>query len=333
MIFSSYFFTAASVSKTGQDSNGQPFSTPTIQEIKRFYKDHSDLISSITNLTLNTLLLISKLTDHIPSIVPRMASTSLGFSGIICLNVMVRDWAKHFRDCRFAWRFANYGSLVLAAARVHVKATNILLLLSGSLNTLVALAGFTSLQQSVIRTTTPIALLALVGTISGEFIDYACKSTLLGRLDELSTNEGSKKKFEIAKHFLALASHPPFSKMDTRIAIDRLCQKEQQLAIEIVMQMEEWSLETLKQELSEEGLSQSDAGNCGAIFNKVRKALEECQKETREKISLITLGYISMALCKAYPYTLLQYSLNWGMSLLYTCQLASRKLNEGSRSS
>ncbi len=294
------------------------------ERLNLFEAGNSDLLRSVTNLALNTLLIYSKIDPQTPSIIPRVVHACFGFSGLISMNRQIADWVKHFRDCRLALKCENWESFALTAARVVVKAMNVFLTFSASVTTLIALAGYGGFHLRAIHMISKIALLALVGTVSGDFIDYAGNDLLLRRLKHIQSNE-SEKIGKISERFLILMDQKPFEKLDARIAAGRVVCVEEALAVDALKQIDEWRLGLLQESLKKVQSQECADGSGQEIFNKIVRTLEEAQRDTYENISLSAVGYVCLALCRAFPYTLLQYSLNWGTCFLYTYQMAMRK--------
>lgn len=295
----------------------------------KLYNKNSNLISSFTNLALNTILLASCLIKRIPPIVPRVSFTLLSFTGMISINMQGRDWSKHMLDCRLALRFRTYPTLLLTAARVCVKGTNILLTCGLFAGAVIALAGYPQVSLTMFQVMRPIAMAALAGTISGEFIDYGSNKRLLGRLGAVHTQSDADAKIQaVAQNFIFMAYQPPYRKMDPRIRLEAGKQAEQMLALDAVRQMEEWALDSFKQGLAAQAIGRhSILTNAQSlhVYTGIEKALAQTQTMTKANIGLTTLGYISLGLCRLFPQTAIQYSLTLAMSLLYTGKMVYEK--------
>jgi hypothetical protein len=292
---------------------------------QRTYHDHSLLISSVTNVALNTILFVSKIIKKTPAIIPRLAFTCLSFSGMISLNMQIRDWAKHVRDVRFALRFRSYSALLLTAARVCIKGTNILQTCSVFAGALIALAGMPHITFILFQVLRPISLCTLAGAIAGEFIDYALKKRLLKKMHKIHQLKEADEKIQlIAQKFIHLAYQSPYRKMDSRIRRDPLHKQEQHMAVDIIRQMEEWSLESFKKGLAAQSIGKNSiltAAQALHVYKGIEMAIKQNQTMTKANIGLRALGYVSLGICRAFPQTLVQYGLTLTMSLFYTSKL------------
>lgn len=293
------------------------------------YRKHSDLVASVTNVALNAIMFLSTVVRQIPSIFPRIAFTCLSFTGMISMNMQGSDWIKHVRDCRFAIHLRFFVPVMLTAARVCVKACNIFLTFSTFGAAVIALCGFPHISITIFVVLQPLALLALIGTIFGELIDYYSNTRLLNRLHAVKKEDPEGLVAQrVAQCFVNFAFQPLFQKMDSRIDRNVVWKNPQRLAFDVLAQMEEWDLNNLKEKLAAAGigrysvLSQSEGL---WVFKKVGKSLQHHQTMTKANIGLIVLGYVSMGLCRLFPQTIIQYGVTLGMSLLYTAKLAYRK--------
>lgn len=250
---------------------------------------------------------------------------------MISINMQGRDWSKNVRDCRLAWTFNRYKIFALTAARVCIKGINILLTCTVMAGAVIGLLGFPYATFILFQVLRPISLVGLIGSISGEFIDYYANKRLLRRL-EIVKNHPDKEKLiqSVVKNFLVYSFQPTFGKLDPEI-VDKKEGEEylyQKLALDMVRQLDDWPLDTLKQGLTAQSIGQHSVLNQDKsleVFLDIELKLKQSKTFTKANICLIALGYVSMGICKLFPMTLVQYSVTLGMSILYTCRLIYMK--------
>lgn len=297
--------------------------------LQKLYRNNSDLISSLNNVFLNTVLLTSKLIKATPPIIPRVAFTLLSFSGMISINMQARNWSKHMLDWRFALRFRNYPAMAITAVKVCIKGSNILLTSALFAGSIISLVGFPQITLVMFKALQPIALVSLIGSVSGEVVDFITSKRLLSRLHKLPSQTGADVKIQqVAQNFLFFAYQSPYRKMDARIQINEKWKSEQRLALDIVRQMEGFTLERFK-----DGLAVKSIGRYSTltpaeslhVFQSIEKALRQSHTFKKANIGLTALGYVSMGICRLFPQSIVQYGLTLTMSLFYTGKMICEK--------
>lgn len=293
------------------------------------YRNNSDLISSVTNLALNSILLVSKIFISIPVIIPRIAFTLLSFSGIISINMQARNVLKDSVDLRLAIQVRSLSGVLLTAARVFVKSTNILLTCTLFGGSIVALAGFPLASLLMFSLLSRLSTITLIAAISGEFIDYFSKKKLLGRLHVINELEDRDARVQtIAQNFISMAYQSSYQKLNIRLENDEAIRKDQQLAANIVRNIDNWALEAFKHGLAAKMIGKNTVltpNEAIDVYNGLIEAIEKSQTIAKANIGLRALGYISLGICKLYPQTILQYGITLAMSLFYTSKMVMEK--------
>src|SRR5690606_33909951 len=113
------------------------------------YRNHSDLVSSVSIFTMNTAILAAKLFRQIPKEVGHTAFFALNFTGLIWLNMQIRDLKKTGDDLHASVREDDFEGMVFTAAKVSAKALNILLTCSMQAAAFVTLCGLPHIALSM----------------------------------------------------------------------------------------------------------------------------------------------------------------------------------------
>lgn len=285
------------------------------------YEENSYLLASIGQVALNAILLLGALVKRIPASVSTFCFTLLSFTGLLTIPMQAKDAVKNTTDFRLAWHFHSYGRMALAAIRVCIKTANIFLTFATMAGAFVALAGFPSQALAVFSALRPISLAALVGTIADDIGSYFWNHHLVDKMEHIKTSKDTDKKIQaVAQNFLYFASQSPYGRLDEHIQVSSESLKEQKLALDLITQIDIWTLDFIK-----EGLAAKQIGThrpltnkeAHQIFDTIEKAFK--QKITLTKVDLVlrTLGYISIGLSRLFPMTAIQYGLTLAMSLLY----------------
>lgn len=284
---------------------------------RTIYQRHSDLLSQLTTLALNTVILASKIIQKIPSIIPRFANTALSFTGLLYLNLQVRDLLKVGGDLVDSIKTKDLEGIVFVSARVTVKALNILLGIGMMGATLVALCGFPAVALAMYGIMRPFALFSLFIGIGLEVYDYKKNGALLKKFQKL---EHCPEK--ISKVVMALREQ--IQKKTNK----SVCSKEEQrLVLHTFRQLEHFRVDALRKEFFEEKLF-GEGGGEEKLFEKIKTAFEQKRVYIQANLGLISLGYLCMGICKMWPDTLVQSATVWGISLLYTTKLIYQKITQ-----
>ena len=287
----------------------------------KVHRHHSDLISSLSNLTLNTIILAAKIFHQIPEVFSRSAYVMLNFTGICWLNMQFRDFVKSGKDFYAAHRTKDFEGMACTAAKVMVKGLNILLtcgMFAASIFSLCVFPEITLMMYAIMR---PFSLFSLVVGIGAEVYDYKKNSDLIRKITVIEkANDREQRTQNIMRHFLnRLLSSKKNKEPDD---------PDKRLAQHLFRQLEHFTLETFRGEIQKKYpniLDKLGPDDIKKLFSALTKALQDKQTYTKTNLWLIGLGYMSMAIYRLWPETLIQSSTTWGMSLLYTSKLLYQK--------
>ena len=273
------------------------------------YYQHSDLLFNLSTLTLNTAVLASKIFQSIPRIVERSANTLLSFTGVIWLNIQIRDLIKKGEDCLYAAQAKDWKGLAFSAAKVTVASLNILLTCGTFGASLVALSGLPTLALSMYLLMRPYALFSLVLEIATKVADHEIDGLLSHKMSiVLNLSNCDDKIQKIMVDFFSLLQKEKKKRIDP-------------LALHIFRQQEHSSLEQIRTQFGPKP-SQEQLKN---LFLSLKKNLENNQFFTKVNFGLIAYGYVCIGICRLYPQTLIQSLSVWSVSILYTGKLLYKK--------
>ena len=122
---------------------------------------HSDLVSSTGILAVTTCLLAAKIFPRIPAILPRLSLVILNFTGVIWLNIQVREIKKSAADLQLALKIKDLSGATLTAAKVMVKGINALLTCGLFAASVVAFCGFPQTTAIMYLGMRPFAIFSL----------------------------------------------------------------------------------------------------------------------------------------------------------------------------
>lgn len=287
----------------------------------RVLNKHTDLISSGGILIITTCLLAAKIFKNIPPLLPRIALAVYNFGGIIWVNVQVRDFLKSLEDLSRNIRCYDWKPCIEVAAQVFLKATNILLTCSLFCASVAAAAGFPWVLSMFYLTTRPLGLTSLAMSIATDLYDYFANKQLLNQMTTLENEPAAGQRIiKIMDGFLSNIFPQ---------AVAFQCNnnnKEKYFANRLVQQLDMFTLETLKESLPQQQNTSDTLLKKFELFFKIKECMINKQAMTKSNLSLISLGYVSMGICKLYPDTLIEMATRWMMSVLYTDDLISQKL-------
>lgn len=279
---------------------------------------HTDLVSSLQILAITTCLLASKLFEGVPVILTRVSLVALNYTGIVSLNVQVKDLLKSCEDCVFGIKHRQWTQVVETAAKVLCKGVNVLLTAVFFGTSLLALAGYPGAVLTAALALRPLSLLVLGVKIISDLRDYIVNETVLKKIVKIEGGEDFRGRIEkVMLRFLARIKGTDSAEESA---------KESFLADKMVYQLDWLTLETFKERLI--GLKESENRHAETlkVFYAVRDSVQSGQTATRSNISLTTLGYLAMGLCKMFPDSLTEMASRWSMSVLYTEELIRQKL-------
>lgn len=260
----------------------------------RVLNKHTDLVSSVGILAMTTCLFASKIFSQIPLFIPRLSLVVLNFGGIIWLNVQAKDFIKSVRDLSLAFWIQDYPGMLLTALKVMTKGINILLTCGMFAAATVAFCGFPHITAMMYLTMRPFAIFSLATGIASDIIDYFANKCFLKKIEENRDMHS----------FLELIAGK---------------KRETKFAVQIVRQIDTQVLETFQETLEKDPSPEK-------VFQAVKDSVQNKQTAVESNLFLITLGYISMGICRIFPDTLIETGTRWGMSLLYTDELIRQKL-------
>lgn len=287
---------------------------------------HTDVISSVGILAITTCLLAAKLFKGIPEVVPRLARLMYNFGGVIWLNIQVKEFLKSGSDLMRSLRDRECRAVLETSAKVFVEATNIFLTCAFFSAAAVALCGFPHISTSIYASLRSVSLVALAITvvndvdIANTVKDYFENRAVLSEMKKMSANRasGNVQVEKLTKCFLEIIASPDKNGMD-----EVMHRQEWRMASRIVRQLDMQTIEAFKDRLTDQ---KGIKFNSIQFFDELQKGMMNSQTKTMNKLGLRTLGYLAMAICKAYPDTLIEVSLRWGMSVLYTAELLRDKM-------
>jgi hypothetical protein len=153
----------------------------------KIYQKHSDLIGSLTTLTLNGVIFVSKITKKIPPLFPRVSQVFLCYVGLFSLNIQWRDLCKSAKDFKEACKEKECVAILQTAAKTYVKGCDILLQVSFSLAAVSALFGNTPFALALFAIGRPFAITSFVLAVIGDVYDWV----EIRRLEKMAPQEMS----------------------------------------------------------------------------------------------------------------------------------------------
>lgn len=273
----------------------------------RVLNKHTDLISSLGIFTLTTCLLVSKIFNNIPTILPRISLVVLNVGSIIWVNVQIRDFLKSCRDLKIGLTVADIEGVIITAAKCFVKGCDILLSCHLFSAAVIALAGFPHISATMYATMSPIAVASLLMKIGEDVYDYFTNESVLKKMETLSVKEAA-----ITICFVKMMTDSSFRPK----AID----DESRFTAKVIRQLDTPALEIFQETFEEKVLEEKK------IFLALKDSLQSKQTGTKNSLGLISLGYVSMGICRMYPDSIIEYGVRWIMSLLYTSELIRQKI-------
>lgn len=259
---------------------------------------HSDLITSIAILALNSAKLATYLVPALPRTLGRSSQVTLSTIGVLSINVQARTFKKTLADGYVAVRLRDPLPMLLMAAKVANEASNIGLTALGFLaatSALVCCPWGAALLYGIM------APWGVVATFIAAGLD-GCNAHFSRRLvRDLSRMEGDDDKIKVFFEKSAVPSR---------------------LFATVVRGLDPDTWEILKTELpkAESPLERR------RLFKVVLAYSVKQQEVATADIGLRTLGYLSMAICRAFPDTVIQSSIYTTMSLIHTSKLLFEKL-------
>ena len=290
-------------------------------DIKRILDKHTDVISNLGILVTSTCLLAAKIFEQTPKFLPRIANFVYNYGVIIWLNVQVRDFMKSLSDFSRAIQIPSLEGMIDTAAKIFVKGTNIILTCAMFTGAVISAIAIPEAYLTVALAIRSFSLTCLVINILCDVRDYFANETLLKRLDIMEADpNGSVMVGKVMCCFLEIVKNVETpSKMSSR------WNEEWRLADRLVRQLDNYTFETFKESLEVDRKEKNSLVDALKLFYGVIDGMKANQAYTKANLTLTALGYVSMAICKAFPDSLIETSTRWGMSVLYTDEFIQRK--------
>ncbi len=275
------------------------------------YHEHSDLISNLGLFALNTTILASKIFKQIPKIIGRGCYVALNFTGVIWLNIQLRDLIKNGKDLYQSILDRDMEGFVFTASKVAVKSLNILLTGSMLAAAVITLVGFPQIALTMYSVMQPFAIFSMLVGLGTDVYDHKKNSALERQFTQMEAQD--KKVKGVMNCFLKQLFNVETSDKSTLAKLTF-----RQLDHYAIGQMKK-ALRKAHPTLSNEELIQAiPKEKIKSLFDSIKDALLQKQKFMEANLGLMILGYVSMGICRIWPDTAIQSSVTWGMSLLYT---------------
>lgn len=292
-----------------------------INVAKRILDKHTDVISSMGILAITTCLLASKIFDQTPKFLPRMAMLVYHYAGIIWLNVQVRDLVKSVKDASRAVQFFDVPAMVETAAKVFVKGSNIILTCVIFAGSVVSAFVFPQASLAIALSIRSFSLSCLCINVASDIRDYFANEALLKRLEKIEASaDGTLLIGKVMVCFLEIVKD-----IRSPSKVSGEWKEEWALADRLVRQLDSYTVETFRESLQKDRKEKNPLVDVLKLFYGVKDGLLSTQAYTKANLSLTTLGYISMGICRAFPESLVEMLARWSMSVLYTDEFIQRK--------
>lgn len=294
------------------------------------FNHHTDLISNLGVLAATTMFLASKVFPNAPAFLPQIAIIILNRGVIIWVNEQVRDLYKSCRDFRLVTS-GQWEALSTTAVKVSVKAVDLFLTCAMFAASCAIFFGLTGISTYIYTTMRPLALGSLVCGLSTKCYDYYVDKSVLKYLDQIDasqdTQQASQKIAKLMKCVLEVLVLP----LEEQQALDtaqeeRSFVEERSLARKIVRQFDLWTVQTFQDSLKEKKTLNNARMEAIKLFYSVKDSIVNRQAAIEANLSLMGLGYVAMAVSRAWPDTVADMSARWVMSVLYTDELVRQKL-------
>ncbi len=310
-----------------------PTQNPNVKKescLSRIYRNHSDLISSIGNDILNTIILVSRVVKQIPHAVNRSAYFAYNLTGMFWINVQIQDLQKKAKDTQVNFSAYDFEGVITSAAKTAVAALNILLSASLLTAALISLAGMPQIALTIYSAMLPFSLFSFFTNIGCELYDYIKNKMLAKKFRNIKFAKEFTANSEKAKKVAEFFVRRLYNLQQTKCGFS-----EKKLARHTFKQLSYFQISAMLQKFQNKYRADSaqtlltvlrrDQSKIGKLLQDLKKGLEDKNTYTKNNLGLITLGYVCMGICKAYPDTLIQSFVTWGISLLYTLKMIYEK--------
>lgn len=288
---------------------------------KRILDKHTDVISSMGILAITTCLLASKIFEKTPKFLPCMVRLVYNYAAIIWLNVQVRDLVKSIKDASRAVQAIDVPAIVETAAKVFVKGSNIILTCVLFGGAVVSAFIYPHASLVIALSIRSFSLSCLCVNVLSDIRDYFANEDLLKRLEKIEASpDGSALIGKVMVCFLEIVKD-----LKTPSEVSSEWKDEWILADRLVRQLDSYTVETFRESLQRDRKEKNPLVDALKLFYGVKDGLLSTQAYTKANLSLTTLGYISMGICRAFPESLIEMVARWSMSVLYTDEFIQRK--------
>lgn len=282
--------------------------------VKHILDQHTDTISSIGILAVTTGMLAAKIFQGIPAIIGRSGRVFLEFSGVIWLNVQIKEFLKVQRDFIRSLGSGEMESIARTALKVTIAAMNIFFTCAYFAASLVTFAGFSHISMSIYLALRPFSLGVLSAELVKEVWDYSTNLKILNLFSEIESQRNAGQQLaKIMRSYLKIISEDTIS----RAGISEVNSFEGRLASNMVSQLDSFSIKLFSSNLGE-GNPRIKALR---LYYDIKYGIGNIQDRVKSNLSLSGLGYVSRCVCKMYPDSLIEMMTRWTMSVLFTDEL------------
>lgn len=291
-----------------------------LKKCRQFYTKFSDVIASGYTASLNGVVLASRLIRYVPSFIPYLAQTALGYSGALWLTSMVKDLLKSCRDLVNAVKTKDLLGFLWVLFKIQFQVIDILCIPGGIAASIFGLCGRPGITMALYRIMRPFALYSIALSCLGQFVDYFANRRLIRLVvkEVLAGNDLEKRKVKADRFISAVkAACGQKGKISSSHKIDKL-------AVKVVRQLNTFSLKAFLK--APEILQLDKINSQRELVRSLYTNLECSQFFTVRRLRLIVFDYALLSICKMYPQTILQASLIFGRSLIAFKMTLSEKL-------
>lgn len=144
-----------------------------------FYHLHSDILSACGRLTLYTNLVAQKVFEKFPARVANFSRVGLSYTGVIYLNLSLREFGKGCGDLFMFLRYRNALGVALTAAKVAYQGIDIVMVAGGFVVSIAAVAGYAHWITAFYLFMRPYTVTSLALSAISQAADYAVNTKLI----------------------------------------------------------------------------------------------------------------------------------------------------------
>lgn len=288
------------------------------RKIRRILDYHTDTISSLGILVVTTGILAAKIFRSMPQIIGSSGRLFLEFSGIIWLNVQLKEFSKSKKDWTRAIHDVEYAAIVRTTVKVIIKAVNILLTCAYFGASITTFGGFPQCSAAIYMTLRPLSLGILTAEIANDICDYITNKGLLKKFAKIESQDH-------AGHHLAkiMCSYLKINLRNENKIVGNFKEElnDKKVASSIIRQLDTFTISMLQENLSRQLVDADPHMKALNLYYSIKEGLGNTQARVISNLSLTALAYFSRAICKLYPDTLTEMLARWSMSVLFTDEL------------